>query len=1288
EEAVRHNAAIARQLLRHLEVQFLDTSRWDAEMQTHGVSQENVVNQGYRRLVFSAFRPDLPEEILVKGPLDPLAPWNVMCKGTVVGVTDQRFARAENMISAHEPCFDPALFGRMGKVMDSWESVRHNFRAFDACAVELPADSRAAKCGVRFVQMSTKYHDGNEAPFVSIEVADTFPGLLPELDGSSGSNGASGWRTLVPKLAMGPHAYRLLDLGTSSPPFRFVRVRMFPDGGFTRLGLYPEDLPEDLARNFKPVDWASAPSSVRYTDPIPTVTKPLCAPFVALPEEIAERLRALQPGESVNVASAALGACIVSASDQHYSAAANVLSPRPPVSMFDALESKRSRQGLPGASADDKGVVQLVVKLAYPCVLSKLRVDFTFLVNNAPMEMCVEACESLDGEWWILVERQRVKHFSGGKWEVALDPKKSSGYLRVSSFPCGGFNRLEDAKLICKACRPTADGRSSYDAMEKSTMAYVRKNYKFTKAGDKAVRSFIAKMGAKQGARTKAMKAGQGMSLMEENQRLQEKVEMQAGAEAEQLRRLLRETEEASTAAATGEAEASAEAEQLRRLLRETEDETATAIRAAVGDLRAKLQEEAAATDATAGAEAQQMRDRLRHVEDETATAIKAAVGDLREKLKTAEEASAAASMGQAEASAETQQLRRKLRDTEDETATAIRAAVGDLRAKLQEEAAATNATAGQAEAAAAATAAAASAEAAQMRDRLKHVEDKTAADIREAVGDLRARLQDTEEHAAASEHREEELRAQLLALEASAKAGAEAEEEALRLRTVERSAEESQQECEDLRAQLRAMEAGAKAGEAAEEEALRLRTVERSAEESQQECEDLRAQLRAMEADLRAQLRKMEAGAKAGEAAEEEALRLRTVERSAEESQQECQDLRAQLRKMEAGAKAGEAAEEEALRLRTVERSAEESQQECQDLRAQLRKMEAGAKTGPDEEEAQRRLRKAERSVEESEQECQGLQARLRHREKAETQLVLEVEDLRSRLKKASAQEVGHVGVQTDTESHHVTFEKRKTRKSVFFNTEGKQPLPGGVDDDEKPTGRVRSARSDRMKSVDFGGKDSSVSYVPESSEDEGGSEVPVSASTSMFSQVSEYYDTYNETSQPVRNRTRSTIESYSEEDLWDPEHVAMVTRKLFPKHDKNGTNRIEWSSGEAIAFLEEFFWLHKQPPPKIAKAAFHSLYSQVKTENSGYDYTATDEGLNVEEMTSFAMKVHQFIYKQLGKEMREQRKSFAVSEEDMKTLHRASVEMALGEDATSVLARMTRRTTIVAPPDTSLLG
>ena len=95
------------------------------------------------------------------------------------------------------------------------------------------------------------------------------------------------------------------------------------------------------------------------------------------------------------------------------------------------------------------------------------------------------------------------------------------------------------------------------------------------------------------------------------------------------------------------------------------------------------------------------------------------------------------------------------------------------------------------------------------------------------------------------------------------------------------------------------------------------------------------------------------------------------------------------------------------------------------------------------------------------------------------------------------------------------------------------------------------------------------------------------------------------------------------------------MVTRKLFLKHDKDRTGRIEWASGEAIKFLEEFFWLHKQPPPKIPKPAFHSLYVQVKMDSKPWDSEIQQDdeatGLNVEEMTAFASKVHQFVYKQL---------------------------------------------------------
>mmetsp|Transcript_17517 Transcript_17517/g.44417 ORF Transcript_17517/g.44417 Transcript_17517/m.44417 type:complete len:139 (+) Transcript_17517:2-418(+) len=68
-----------------------------------------------------------------------------------------------------------------------------------------------------------------------------------------------------------------------------------------------------------------------------------------------------------------------------------------------------------------------------------------------------------------------------------------------------------DARLICKAARPSGDGRSTYDAVEKATMAYIRKTYKFTPAGDKAVRSFIARQAGKQAARVKAMKAMKAM---------------------------------------------------------------------------------------------------------------------------------------------------------------------------------------------------------------------------------------------------------------------------------------------------------------------------------------------------------------------------------------------------------------------------------------------------------------------------------------------------------------------------------------------------------------------------------------------------------------------------------------------------------------------------------------------------------------------------------------------------------------------------------------------------------
>merc|ERR1719217_674729 len=64
---------------------------------------------------------------------------------------------------------------------------------------------------------------------------------------------------------------------------------------------------------------------------------------------------------------------------------------------------------------------------------------------------------------------------------------------------------MNDAKQIFEAARPGSS--NTYDAIEKRTMAYIRKNYKFTPEADALLRSMVAKAAGKQAKRTKAKKA-------------------------------------------------------------------------------------------------------------------------------------------------------------------------------------------------------------------------------------------------------------------------------------------------------------------------------------------------------------------------------------------------------------------------------------------------------------------------------------------------------------------------------------------------------------------------------------------------------------------------------------------------------------------------------------------------------------------------------------------------------------------------------------------------------------
>ncbi|CAK9039250.1 unnamed protein product [Durusdinium trenchii] len=655
---------------------------------------------------------------------------------------------------------------------------------------------------------------------------------------------------------------------------------------------------------------------------------------------------------------------------------------------------------------------------------------------------------------------------------------------------------------------------------------------------------------------------------------------------------------------------------------------------------------------------------------------------DLKSKLKAAE-ARLVQEQDQREAAAkEVERLREQVSSSEAnrvEEAQAIRACVDELRANAQK------ATVLQAKLTAAED---------QAKSLQEQLEQREAAAQKEVE---RWRVQVAEAHRAeeakAIRACVEELRAQLQAKTEESRAQAS--------QAAEKAAEELRREVEELRSARAAEQAQSAEAEAKQEDLqAQLQKMEAVASEHESAQDDLRAQLRKMEAsasdhdteqeDLREQLRKMEANASNHETEKEELrVQLRKTEQHRSEHETAQEDLRAQLRKVEANSSEAIEAAQEDLRaqLRKMEASVSDHESVQEDLRSQLRKMEAAA--SEENEKMQAGVKAAEalrQQIQHANEDQEAERVRLRHVEKRNAELESQVQEFQSvQLRKTKPKEID-VAVQTEEDTaQSIKNTKRKTRKSVFFHTE-KQSLPGSLEGEGTEEGEEVARRARNFKSVDFGQHDEDVYEVHASSGSDGDdrTERSMSAMTSMLSQASEFYDTYNETSQPTRARARSTIETYSEEDLWDPEHVAMVTRKLFPKHDKDKTGRIDWASGEATKFLEEFFWLHKQPPPKIPKAPFQSLYDQVKSEKAGYD-AEEDKGLNVEQMTAFAIKVHQFVYKQLGKEMRAQRKSFAVTEDELRTLHRSSIEMELGQDAQAEVARMKRRTTIKGTLDLS---
>lgn len=372
------NSFLMQEILKHLQITGIDYEKFKSDFSTDNLVQEEVVNIGYKNLVLDAFKPTLPENIEGRMTIDPLAEYNLLIGADIVAVSNQRFARAENVISEFEPVFDPALFGNQGKVMDSWETARHNTEEFDYLKFSLKEIS-----DINYVSISTKYHDGNQVEWIEILGND---------------------KTILEKTQLDGHALRLVKLDQTIKDVSDIEIRVYPDGGLTRIGLY-SDIPDPS--QFKPNKEAG---NIRFDEKIPMPNKPL----------------------GPNLESVQFDAKVLSATDEHYAPAINVLSPIPALNMFDGLESKRSRV---------KGhKEELVIELNEAKKINEVLFDFTYFVNNSPRSLSVWADNN--GSWINLVDNYHCKPYAGNKLSLPVTFNKKAKKLKFNFFPDGGVNRI------------------------------------------------------------------------------------------------------------------------------------------------------------------------------------------------------------------------------------------------------------------------------------------------------------------------------------------------------------------------------------------------------------------------------------------------------------------------------------------------------------------------------------------------------------------------------------------------------------------------------------------------------------------------------------------------------------------------------------------------------------------------------------------------------------------------------------------------------------------------------
>ena len=432
--------------------------------------------------------PNLPNDPPIAPPSFVTSSLNLLDPrqgAKVIFSTDEWFATADNLLSTHEPEFDPLAFVSEGKLMDGWESRRRRGGGHDWCVMKLGFPGK-----VLGLEVDTAWFTGNYAPRVSIQAADLSKDkcdsdewIYGGAERNANNGGVRGtcvspegmkkaehdvatagvWRDLLPMTKMVTGAqdgsgksrqYFEVKRGGSMKRCTHIRFNYFPDGGVARLKVWGH-----VVKDFKADLFCAAGGSAGVLE----------------------------------LSSQNNGGLGLACSNQHFGVPSNLLREETGKDMGDGWETARHLSRPPlMVTNEETGLADTDLKdwavLRMGCVVGdveRLVLDTKFFKGNYPESVTVEYCNQPDMDpkrvckapgdddetgWKPLLKRTRM-----GPDQVHEFTNKDLGsgnsgvignitHLRLSIFPDGGVSRV---RLYGKAVAPIEDAGNE-DGVTKS----------------------------------------------------------------------------------------------------------------------------------------------------------------------------------------------------------------------------------------------------------------------------------------------------------------------------------------------------------------------------------------------------------------------------------------------------------------------------------------------------------------------------------------------------------------------------------------------------------------------------------------------------------------------------------------------------------------------------------------------------------------------------------------------------------------------------------------------------